>query len=1246
MFSQIKRKIAFKLACVILLTVTAIGSAAMFIMTRDNKATLTQYLNVSLSDAVQFTELAYSEPLWVYNDEEIARLNSIVLKNRFVVAVNVFNMDTFVSGLKKKSLGIKNSTTGVIPLETPYKMSGDRQDIKKVAGDILRNGETIGRFELFYTETLMDEAVARFNNKMLAFYLVIGALIVVAVLVVVVTTLTKPIIELARIVKELTQSKDFSKPIDKKSRKDEIGILFNGFVDMIRQIQTKEKEREGLQLEMEKRISRFREVFHSLEEAVDNEQYSHRINLTSEDDDLVPSLNKMLETLENADVLTKNQNWIKNGQAELSNIIGGEQSIVKLASKAINFIATYAGAHVGTIFIEDDKSNDFYLVASYAFKVRKGFTNRFSAGEGLPGQAVFEKKTIMYTHVPEDYMDIESSLGHTCPNSIFVIPLIYEDNVKGVLELGSIEEFSLTQMDFLESVAETLAVAINAAMFNDQLSALFEQTKAQAEELQKQQLELKASNQELEEQTKILRESEEKLQSQQEELQASNEELEEKTEMLEAQKTEIEKKNDILVQKQKEIEEKAEQLKIETKYKSEFLANMSHELRTPLNSLLILANMLAENEEQNLSEDQIESAASIYRSGQNLLHLINDILDLSKIEANKIELSLSRVALNELGKNFRTEFLHMAKEKNLDFIVTSDENLPESIITDIHRLEQIIRNLIGNAMKFTEQGSITLNFSRPDPLFKFHNETLRHEACVAVSVIDTGEGIPEDKINLIFEAFKQVDGSISRRHGGTGLGLSISKELAGLLGGELRATSDYGNGSTFTIYIPERIEGELAPENSAPAPRPVPASPPPPVFKDSGKGTDPPGSEKQAPAPEVSGTKEKTVLIIEDDPDFSSVLEAYFKNNEYTPVVAQDGESGIKMAGEQQPAAIILDIGLPGIDGWTVLSELKKNKETRHIPVHIMSGFDEHNQGFKHGAVGYLTKPVSQEGLNQALERIEQVLSGDVKNLLIVEDDEELQLSIIKLMETHHIKATAVKTGEEALNLLKTDRFECMILDIGLPDITGFELLEKIDTNPEIDLMPVIIFTGRELTSDEAHELEKYSSSIVLKNDVSMERLLDETALFIHRVETDMSVAPQQANGNGREPDGNVSLDGKKVLVVDDDMRNAFALNKFLKAKGMEVSIANNGEKALAVLDTEAPPDIVLMDIMMPVMDGYEAIKRIREQDRFKDMPILALTAKAMASDRDECIKCGANDYLSKPLDTTKLLTMLRVWLY
>jgi len=934
MFSQIRKKIAFKLACVILLVVAIIGTAAMGVMVRENKAALTQYLNLSLSDAVTFSEMAYSGPLWASNGEDISRLNRIVLKNRSVVAVNIYDMDSFVCGAENRISedGSGENKANVNDLEEPYTLSENNRDLKRIPGDILRSGTPIGRFEIFYTERFIDQAVHRFNRKMLGSYLVIGALNTVSVLFVVITTLTRPIIELARIVRELTQSKDFSMPIRRKKRQDEIGTLFNGFVDMVSQIQVSQGEREDLQREMAKNIARCREVFHALEAAVDNGAYTHRITPGSGDDDLVPSLNKMLETLEDADILTKNRNWIKNGQAELSNIIGGEQRIATLADKAVNFIAAYSGAHVGTLFIQDDKTGTFYLAASYAFRERKGFANRFKPGQGLPGQAVLEKTTILYTHVPKDYMQIESSLGHAVPHAVVVIPLVYEGDVKGVIELGSIDTFSATTMAFLESVADTLAVAVNAAMFNNQLSALLGQTKAQAETLK----------------------------SQQEELRASNEALEEKTGILEAQKTEIEKKNKSLVDKQKEIKEKAEQLKVETKYKSQFLANMSHELRTPLNSILILARMLAENDEQTLTGDQIESAASIYRSGQNLLHLINNILDLSKIDAGKIELSLSRIGIAELGKNAESEFMHMAKQKNLDFVVIVEEDLPESIVTDVHRLGQIIRNLVGNALKFTEQGSVTLHFGRIPPDVTLSGPVSGHEDGIAISVIDTGEGIPENKIALVFEAFKQVDGSISRRHGGTGLGLSISRELAALLGGEIKAASVLGRGSTFTIYIPVRLARDPAPGTSAPPPEP------------GG------GPERSVPEP-------------------------------------------------------------------------------------------------------------------------------------------------------------------------------------------------------------------------------------------------------------------------ARNPAG--ALDGKKVLVVDDDMRNAFALNKFLKSKGMVVSIAGNGEKALAVLDAQAPPDIVLMDIMMPVMDGYEAIKQIRTQKQFKDLPVIALTAKAMSQDEERCIACGANGYLSKPLDTSKLLTMLGAWL-
>ncbi len=1249
MFSRIKQKVAFKLAAIILLTASVIGMVALFFMARDNTVRLTGYLNNSLSSVVRFSGFIYSKPLWQADYREIERLNTMILKNDFIVAINIFDKAVCISTSRQLSSvtgkkGPGNQNIAVSSSKAPYQIPAGALNIKKVAKDIRYDETLVGRFELFYTDRHIAEAVHHFNYRILAAY-VISSLIVVCVVLFSIVRIVKPIEKLAGVARTLARSRDFSIKLDRKKQTDEVGVLFNSFVDMVEQIKARKQERDDLQAELEERISNFRQLFESLQNAVDNEAYAYRMSPISREDDLVPSLNKMLETLEKADSVTKSQNWIKNGQAELSSIIGGEQSIVKLAGKAVNFICTYSGAHVGTIFVLDEQAKEFYLVASYAFKYRKGLANRFKPGQGLGGQAVLEKKTIVFTDIPKDYIHIESSLGNVAPHLILVIPLIYEGEVKGVLELGSLTSFSDTKMEFLESVGDTLAIAINAAMFNHQLSRLLDQTKKQARELKSQQEELKASNEELEEQTQVLKESEEKLQAQQEELQASNEELEEKTEMLEAKKEEIEKKNTILQAKQQEIEEKAEQLKIETRYKSEFLANMSHELRTPLNSLLILANMLAENNEQNLTEDQIESATSIYRSGQNLLHLINDILDLSKIEANKIELSITGITIEELGKNFKTEFLHMAKEKHLEFVVTMAEGLPDTITTDVHRLEQVIRNLVGNAMKFTEQGSITLDFGFPDPAVKFSNQTLSHETCMAISVIDTGEGIPEDKIKIIFEAFKQVDGSISRRHGGTGLGLSISKQLCAILGGELKATSVYGRGSTFTVYIPIHFSGEKGDPAPVSEPGPVPSveSRPRPPAGQSMPALPPQEAREGMALPLSISQGFKIMLIIEDDRQFSTILEDYFRKNGYAPLVAPDGETGIQYAIEKHPAAIILDIGLPGIDGWEVLAELKQNAFTRHIPVHIISGLDEPEQGMEKGAVGYLTKPVSPDGLNLALEKIETVLSNDVKNLLVIEDDKELQLSIMKLMGSNHVKATAANTGKQAVSLLKTGRFDCMILDIGLPDISGFELLDMIKKDNDIQKIPVIIYTGRDLTLEETRKLETYAASIVLKRAASMERLLDETALFLHQVETDMSKAQKQGLKKEREKQG--SLKGKKVLVVDDDMRNAFALNKFLTSKGMAVMIANNGEKAIEALENDDVPDIVLMDIMMPVMDGYETMKRIRKQGRFKDIPILALTAKAMASDRDKCIECGANDYLSKPLDTDKLLTMLRVWL-
>ncbi|WP_136807028.1 response regulator [Desulfosediminicola flagellatus] len=1022
---------------------------------------------------------------------------------------------------------------------------------------------------------------------------------------------------------------------------DEIGYLTREFNAMLEQINSS-----GTALQESE--SRYRVLFDGLRHAINKKNYTFRFPEQSRDDELAISLNRMLETLERADNRTQDEDWLKTGLTHLNEKISGEHKLEDLCDNAIRFIAEYTGAKVGTFFVRSGEGNYYELLASYAFRLRKGLSNRCYPGEGLTGQAALEKKVIVFNDIPEDYIWIESSVGSSPPVNLLVIPLIYEGVVQGLIELGTSHPFSRRDLNFAEQVSSVVAVAINGAIANDRLKELLGQTREQSETLRQQQEKLQKANDELQDQTQILKESEARLQVQQEELQTSNEEMEEKNQLLEEQKKENEITNRNLIEKQMEIEENARQLQIATKYKSEFLSNMSHELRTPLNSILLLAKMLSENDEKNLTEDQIESAASIHRGGQTLLHLINDILDLSKIEAGKVELSLSQTSPETITTNFQMEFNHLAKSKGLTFITEVGEGAPNTFITDVHRLDQILRNLLGNAFKFTEHGTVTLRIARPDADISISREDLDINEAIAITVSDTGLGIPKEKRDVIFEAFRQVDGSITRRHGGTGLGLSISRELANLIGGEIFVKSTPQQGTVFTLCIPTTLESPDHSE-SLPASEPhtpegeVIRQPTVPAISDNAKVDNdmpiPTRKDKDTQIPDG-----RRMLIIEDDREFASILSGFFEKNGYETIIASNGELGMKYAIEQMPTAIILDIGLPGIDGWTVLNELKNNLDTRHIPVHIMSGHDESSEGLKKGAVGYLTKPVDTDGLKSALGKIEQVLDASVKELLVVEDDDDLRSSILKVMNTKDVHATTAETGKDAIRLLKENRFDCMILDLGLPDISGFTLLDNIENDTTISKLPIIIYTGRDLTRDETERLDKYSNSIVLKSAFSMERLLDETSLFMHRVEQDMPESHRKIIQEIRDKDS--GLKDKQVLLVDDDMRNAFALSKFLKSKGLSVTIADNGKKALELLETEVLPNIVLMDVMMPVMDGYEAMKEIRKRGEWRDLPIIALTAKAMDTDREECIRCGANDYLSKPIDTKKLLSMLRIWMY
>ena len=739
------------------------------------------------------------------------------------------------------------------------------------------------------------------------------------------------------------------------------------------------------------------------------------------------------------------------------------------------------------------------------------------------------------------------------------------------------------------------------------------------------------------------------MKSQQEELQVTNEELEEKTHALEKEREEIKRKNRDLENISKALEQKAAELEVSSRYKSEFLANMSHELRTPLNSLLILAQDMASNKKKNLDKDQVESATIIEKSGRDLLNLINQILDLSKIEAGRMAINIENMKPAEIIHTITGKFKPLTDDKGVELITNLDNALPETIRTDRQRLEQIIGNLMSNAIKFTEKGTVSVNFHKPASDISLFRSGLDPEKSIAIAVQDTGIGVPEDKQLEIFEAFQQADGSTSRHYGGTGLGLSISRELAKLLGAEIQMSSEVGKGSTFIIYLP--IDGvKLETRNLGEASDQDKLETEDLKLEKTGR----PDSEFRVSSIRYPVSipddrddireNERVVLIIEDDPEFAKILYRFCHDRDFKSIHAGDGETGLKLADKFKPDAILLDIRLPGIEGWGVLEFLKSNTATRHIPVHMISVEEETIDAYRKGAIGYLTKPVNEEQLENAFTRIKDAIDKDIKNLLIVEDDPVMRKSVIKLIGNGDVKCKAVGTGTEALEELRSRSYNCIILDLNLPDISGFELLNKLEASEEISIPPVIVYTGKDLTREEEYQLRKYASSIIVKSVRSQERLLDETALFLHRVVDNLPAGKRKMISALHDTD--TIFQGKKILVADDDMRNVFAISKIMEERGMNVHRASDGQKALTILDRNPDMDLVLMDIMMPVMDGYEAIRRIRSQECFWRLPILAITAKAMKEDRDKCIAAGANDYLPKPVEIERLLSLMRVWLY
>ncbi len=915
-----------------------------------------------------------------------------------------------------------------------------------------------------------------------------------------------------------------------------------------------------------------------------------------------------LRALKRAEAETASKNWLLSGRTELNEKLKGDQTVEDFANNTISFLCNYLKACIGAVYQLNDKDKTLALIGQYAFATTNNIKVKFALKEGLIGQVAWDKKQILITAITEENIHISSSILNAKPKYLLITPFIFENNTVGVIEIGSLNNFTETEKEFIAISMDSIAISINSAIARKQILELLEEAQVQREELQTQQEELKQMNEELEEQTQNLKQ-------QQEELQMTNEELEEQTQSLEVKNKEVEASKF-------DIEQKTKQLEISIKYKSEFLANMSHELRTPLNSLLILSKDLSENRSNNLDKVQVESAEIIYKSGHDLLVLINEVLDLSKIEAGKMSINIEKVSLKDFTDYLMRDFKHQVEQKGLQFTCVLNSGLPAFIRTDLQRLNQILKNLLSNAIKFTEKGSVSISVD---------NFT---ESSIIISVTDTGIGIAEDKQMAIFEAFQQAEGGTSRNYGGTGLGLSISRELAKLLGAEIKLSSKLNEGAVFSLIIPLNILNDKEPKETS-ALNEYTAS-----LENHSKYL----NYQSITDDRINITDDdKVVLIIEDDLKFAAILLKQANSKGFKCLAAASGEDGLLLATKYKPKAIILDLGLPGINGLRVLHELKGNPSLRHIPVHIISADERSLEPIKEGAVEYLKKPIDKKDLEETFTRIESFISRKIKNLLIIEDSENARKAMRILIGNGDVKCFEAGTGQEALNIYQKDQIDCIILDIGLPDMSGFDLIHQLEHIKSTSIPPIIVYTGKELTKEENNELQKYAESIIIKGAKSEERLLDETALFLHRTISNLPKSKQLIINVLYDKE--TVFNAKKILLVDDDMRNVFALSKILKERGMEIIKAENGKSALDMLNTHPDIDLVLMDIMMPEMDGYEAMKRIRLQAKFKQLPVIAITAKAMKDDKQKCIDAGANDYITKPINVEQLLSLMRVWL-
>lgn len=921
------------------------------------------------------------------------------------------------------------------------------------------------------------------------------------------------------------------------------------------------------------------------------------------------SLNEMAQALQESFSVVEDSNWKQKGMADLATTMMGDKPVLQLTNEIVDFVCTYVGAQSGMLFlIEDDM---LYPTSGFAADVTR---TPIRLGEGITGQAGSTGRIVEIRGLKPEAVSVKFALGDVTPVHIIAIPLM-DLQVEGVLEISASRTLTERETEFLESIGQAVGVSLRSAKNRQRVQELLEETEAQAEELKAQHSELEHINTELEIQAEKLQASEEELRVQQEELMQTNEELSERGALLEERNVEIQKKS--------------EELELSTRYKSEFLANMSHELRTPLNSILLLSRLLAENNQGNMSEEQIEFANVIQSSGSGLLGLIDEILDLSKIEAGKMDLELLETPVQEITQSLKGLFEQVALQKGIRLDIDTSK-APLVIKTDKMRLEQILKNLISNAIKFTEKGAVTLTVKK-DPSNKKQ---------VLFSVRDTGIGIPKDKQRSIFEAFQQADGSTKRKYGGTGLGLSISRQLARLLNGDITLESEPGEGSNFTLVLP--IAGsapvvvnkteviEFAPETHE---ENIPVQDP---YVTATIPDDVPDDRDEIKP------DDKVILIVEDDVVFAKQLLRFSRERGYKGVVTVRGDQVLDLALAYQPTGILLDIQLPVRSGWDVMSDLKNNKQTKHIPVHIMSSLKVRQESLLKGAVNFLDKPVAYEQIPEVFRRIEQIVNRESQKVLIIEDNPKHAEALAYFLESYQIHSEIKSEISDGMQSLVKKGVQCVILDMGIPDKTGYELLENLKKENDLEGLPVIVFTGKSLSMNEEMKIKKFADSIVVKTAHSYQRMLDEVSLFLHLVEDKKNKAAERTK-NSRLSD---SLTGKTVLVVDDDVRNIYSLTKALEVLQMKVITAIDGAEALKMLDENPQTDVVLLDMMMPNMDGYETAQHIRKIKKFKNLPVIAVTAKAMVGDREKCIQAGASDYITKPVDVDQLLSLLRVWLY